>query len=530
MAGESLRVVSGNAGGKEISFEDEFEIGRAAEGDGTLGDDPEISRRHARITRRAGDQLTVEDLGSTNGTFVNGKRIEEATPLRAGDTVKMGTTTIQVLDAAGKAPQATALGTTQPDPDEGKTKAASTVPAPAPPKPAAPAPPAAPASPAPPAAKPPAYAPGAAPPPGGGGAPPLAPPRPQPARSGGGGPGKVILAAVLGLLVIAGVVVGILALTGGDDGGDENKVLNTREIIDANRAATVRINTRGPARDDDGNRIVTNGGGSGIVFNANRGLVLTNAHVVAGQSSIKVSVGGNEVNAVVRGRAPCEDLAVLELRPKPSGLKQAELGRARAIRAGDRVTALGFPGAFEEESTERRLQATDGTVSSGVTSASIGDTLPKFPALIQHQAPISPGNSGGPLFNDRGEVVGVNTLASTGEGGRQNQNGAISIDRARSLLKDLTANRSSGYVGWNVVPIDGERSDFLFVTGVDPNSPAERANLAFGDAVFEIDDTEVGTVAEACDIIGSKSSGDRLKITGLNVPTRKFFIVRARLR
>ncbi len=526
MAGESLRVVSGNAGGTEISLDEEFEIGRAADGDGTLGDDPEISRRHARITRRAGDQLTIEDLGSTNGTFVNGKRIEAPTPLTPGDTLKMGTTTLQVLDAQGKALQATALGTTQPDPDEGATKAASTVPTPAPPapKPAAPAPPV-PSAPV-------ARSPQAAPPPGGGGQPPLAPPRPQPARSGGGGGGRTALLAGLGLLIVAGVVVGVLALTGGDDKGeDENKVLNTREIIDANRASTVRINTRGPARDDNDNRIVVNGGGTGIVFNAARGLVLTNAHVVAGQSSIKVTVGGSEVNAVVRGRAPCEDLAVLELRPKPSGLKQAELGRARGVRAGDKVTALGFPGAFEEETTERRLQATDGTVSSGVTSASIGDTLPKFPALIQHQAPISPGNSGGPLFNDRGEVVGINTLASTGEGGRQNQNGAISIDRARSLLKDLTANRSSGYVGWNVVPIktDGG-TEFLFITGVDPNSPAERANLAFGDAVLEIDDTKVGSVAEACDIIGSKSSGDRLKVSGLSVPTRRFFIVRARLR
>ncbi len=218
MAGESLRVVSGNAGGKEISFEDEFEIGRAAEGDGTLGDDPEISRRHARITRRAGDQLTIEDLGSTNGTFVNGKRIEEATPLTPGDTVKMGTTTIQVLDAAGKAPQATALGTTQPDPDEGKTKAASTVPPPAPPapKPAAPAPPAARRR-------------------SGGsrreGSGRVRAGRRAPARrwrrtaartpAPAARPlrrrrcGKVILAAVLGLLVVAGVVVGVLALTGG---------------------------------------------------------------------------------------------------------------------------------------------------------------------------------------------------------------------------------------------------------------------------------------------------------------------------
>lgn len=337
---------------------------------------------------------------------------------------------------------------------------------------------------------------------------------------------------MIGLLVVGGIVAAFLLLSGGDDKKkDENKVLNTREIIDANRAATVRINTRGPARDDNGNRIVANGGGSGVVFNAARGLVLTNAHVIAGQSSIKVSVGQNEVNAVVRGRAPCEDLAVLELRPKPTGLKQAELGRASRVRAGDKVTALGFPGAFESDSNERRLQASDGTVSSGVTSASIGDTLPKYPALIQHQAPISPGNSGGPLFNDRGQVIGLNTLASTGEGGRQNQNGAISIDRARSLLKDLTANRSSGYVGWDVFPGKTRGgTPYLFVIGVDANSPAERAQLRFGDLVAEIDNTAVGTVAEACDIIGSKSSGDRLKISGVDAATGRIFTVRARLR
>ena len=69
MAGESLRVVSGNASGTEISFDDEFEIGRAADGDGTLGDDPEISRRHAHLILDR-DRWYVEDLGSTNGTFV----------------------------------------------------------------------------------------------------------------------------------------------------------------------------------------------------------------------------------------------------------------------------------------------------------------------------------------------------------------------------------------------------------------------------------------------------------------------------
>ena len=140
MAGERLRVTGGKASGTEISFEDEFLIGRATTGEGRLGEDPELSRNHARIARRAGDQLTIEDLGSTNGTFVNGKRITDAQTLRPGDTVKLGTTTLQVLDETGAAPQATALGAVPP---QAQPTAAAAAPPPAPP-PAAPPPAAAP--------------------------------------------------------------------------------------------------------------------------------------------------------------------------------------------------------------------------------------------------------------------------------------------------------------------------------------------------------------------------------------------------
>jgi S1-C subfamily serine protease len=257
--------------------------------------------------------------------------------------------------------------------------------------------------------------------------------------------------------------------------------------------------------------------------------VLTNAHVVAGATSLNVAVGGDQISARVRGQAPCEDLAVLELRPVPGSLEQATLGRARGVRPGDRVTALGFPGALESDPGERRLQATEGTISSGIGAATISPELPRYPALIQHQAPISPGNSGGPLFNDRGEVIGINTLGSTGAGGRQNQNQAISIDRARLLLPDLMADRDSGYVGWDLVPIDAQ-TDFLFVEGTDADSPADRAGLRFGDAIVEVDNTPVGDIPALCDIVNSKQPGERLKVAGLEIPTGRSFVVNARLR
>jgi S1-C subfamily serine protease len=326
---------------------------------------------------------------------------------------------------------------------------------------------------------------------------------------------------VLGVVVLAAVVVGIILLTGGGD--DEPETLSTEEIVSENKSATARVDTKGSGY-ENGRRVVEEGGGSGIVISG--GYVLTNSHVVAGQSSIKVTVGSTEANAAVLGQAPCEDLAVLELRPKPSGLKAAKFGKARESGGGSKVTALGYPGAFEEEATERRLQSTDGTVSSGVAPGSLGPDLPKFPALIQHTAPMSPGNSGGPLFNDQGEVIGINTVASTTESGRQNQNGAISSDRAQSLIPNLKKNKDSGYLGWEIVTLDAseieqitrasldKRGQTVIVTGVDPNSPAEKGKVEVADTINEIDDTPVSSVADVCDVIASKSSGDRLKISG----------------
>lgn len=204
MPGEFLRVSGGNAAGTQIPVGNELLIGRAASGAGTLGDDPEISRNHARISYGPGGQLQIEDLGSTNGTYVNSRRIGAATPLKPGDTVQMGKSTLQVLDASGRAPQATAFGTAPP---------AAAAPPPPPPPPVAP---------------------------GGYGAGPQAPPtaplgapvaggpvRPVGQPSGGGG-NKALL-AVLGTLLGIAAIVGILFAAGviGGDDDEPKKASNT---------------------------------------------------------------------------------------------------------------------------------------------------------------------------------------------------------------------------------------------------------------------------------------------------------------
>jgi pSer/pThr/pTyr-binding forkhead associated (FHA) protein len=96
VAADSLKIVDGRASGADIPVDDAFDIGRGAAGAGTLGGDPEISHRHARITRSRNGELVIQDLGSTNGTFVNGARVTTPRRLGKGDVVRVGQSDFRV--------------------------------------------------------------------------------------------------------------------------------------------------------------------------------------------------------------------------------------------------------------------------------------------------------------------------------------------------------------------------------------------------------------------------------------------------
>ena len=207
MAGETIRITGGPAQGQQIDVGQELQIGRSAGADGRLGDDPEISRQHARMSRNPAGQLVVEDLGSTNGTYVNGQRIAGPTPLNPGDTVQMGRSTLTVEGAAGGG-QATAIGAV-PIPPSAPPPAAAAPPPPAytPPPP----PPGPPTQQLPPTGAQPAYAQGPPPPPSPGG------PTPYGAAPGGGNNSRIAVIGAAIVAVIAIAVVLVLLLSGGDD-------------------------------------------------------------------------------------------------------------------------------------------------------------------------------------------------------------------------------------------------------------------------------------------------------------------------
>ena len=220
MAGESLQVVAGNAAGSNIALDNELVVGRSTPGLGSLGGDSEISRVHARVYHDPSGQLMVEDLGSTNGTFVNGNRIAAATPLRSGDQVRVGQTTMSVTGGAA----------------EGATTVGQVVP---PPAAAVPPPPAAVAATPPTQQFPPAQPP-QGPPPGG------FPGQPQPGYAGGpiggapqrtGGGSKAPWIALAAVVLIA-LIVGGLAI-GGVFSSDDNK--------DNTASTTPAVTTPAPA-------------------------------------------------------------------------------------------------------------------------------------------------------------------------------------------------------------------------------------------------------------------------------------------
>jgi len=338
-------------------------------------------------------------------------------------------------------------------------------------------------------------------------------------------------------------VLGAMLVLAACGGGDDEEAaptttvpprLSPREVFDIAAPSTVAL------RGKQGKADV---GGTGVIIDAAKGLILTNAHVVSGTAALKARVGDQaEVPARILGTAPCEDVAVVQFATVPPGMKAAKLGSSGGVRNQDEVVALGFPASFADPASQK-LVSTTGTVQSPDVAAEPHPSLPRYPHTIQHSATVNPGNSGGPLLNDRAELVGINTLANTGTDRQQVQGQfyAISIDHIKPMLADLGAGKSQADPGWDIAPFaqvplsevfeatgygtaeQGRLADQLlidagidglFVFGSSAGSPAEKARIVGGDLVTEVQDVPVTSVKEVCDVLQSASPGQVLKVEG----------------
>lgn len=263
--------------------------------------------------------------------------------------------------------------------------------------------------------------------------------------------------------------------------------------------------------------------GSGIILTAD-GDVLTNNHVVDGATGqITVTLAdGSQHQATVLGTSPSYDLAVIKLQGV-SGLTPATLGESSGVQVGQQVVAIGSP------------QGLTGTVTTGIVSAfnrtvSTQSETSGAPVVyngLQTDAPINQGNSGGPLVNLDGQVVGINSAIATGGGQSTGSIGlgfAIPVDQAKRVAQEIIKSGSATKPVLGVTGSTGGQTPAgggAPVTTVQPGSPAATAGLAAGDVVTKVGDAKVEDFADLIARIGSYAPGHQVPLTVTSGGTTK---------
>jgi S1-C subfamily serine protease len=238
-----------------------------------------------------------------------------------------------------------------------------------------------------------------------------------------------------GLAVLAAVAVLIVFLSTRDDRA------TTAEIVNDARARTVLIDAKSPEGEARG---------SGFVLDARHGLIVTNFHVVNGGHNILVGLDGDIREARLFSAAPCDDLAVLKVQDV-SGMRDLPLASQGDIQEGDRTVAVGYPA---NAALNASLTSTEGVVSVARTSFDVpSPDGPNYANVVQTDAAINPGNSGGPLINDDKRLIGVNAAVLESRGGVpiQGQGYAIGVDRVKEVLATLRTGHSQGFAGFGIL-------------------------------------------------------------------------------
>jgi putative serine protease PepD len=234
--------------------------------------------------------------------------------------------------------------------------------------------------------------------------------------------------------------------------------------------------------------------------------VITNYHVVKGASSIKVTFADGSTCAVtVVADDPSTDLAVLKVNAPASELHPLTLGDSSNAQVGDSVVAIGSPFGLAETVTNGIVSALGRTISSD-NSYSISNA-------IQADAAINHGNSGGPLLNMSGQVIGVNSQIESEDGGSEGVGFAISSNTVTSVVKQLLTSGKvvRAYLGVSVE--SAATGSGLDVATVKKGSPAGNAGLKAGDVIKTFDGQKVTSPNDVIGAVNDKQPGDKVAIT-----------------
>ena len=330
-----------------------------------------------------------------------------------------------------------------------------------------------------------------------------------------GGSGKVVIQQVAPSSTADSASGSDSSITAASSSGSS---LTTEQVADLVSPSVVVITTEQVVYSQwswYGQNQVESGAGSGVIISSD-GYILTCAHVVDGASNITVTIGDKDYTATLVGEDTTSDIAVIKI--DANGLTPATVGDSDSLKVGQNVMAVGNP-----------LGELGGTVTGGMISAlnrSVtiqGSSSVNTMSLIQMDASVSPGNSGGGLFNMNGELVGiVNAKSSSSDA--EGLGFAIPINDAIKVAQELLENgyvTGRPYLGITYLAVTdaqtasqlGVNAYGVYVVEVVKGGPAEKAGLQAGDRIVSVDGTEIASKDDLGTLMQKHAAGDTLSIT-----------------
>jgi S1-C subfamily serine protease len=303
-----------------------------------------------------------------------------------------------------------------------------------------------------------------------------------------------------------------------------NKSLSAAAIADQDDAAIVDVVTTLGYQNGQA-------AGTGIVLTSS-GEILTNHHVVQGSTSItvKVSNSSQTYKATVVGFDATDDIAVLQAQGA-SGLATAPLGDSSAVTVEQSVVAIG--NALNKPGLPTVTEGTVTQLGRSIQVSGDNGTVEQLKNLLETSAPLQPGNSGGPLFDTAGQVIGINTAASAGNIPTQGTNDgyAIPINDALTIAHQIESGHSTDTVHLGASPFlgvqiqrgvqgfgggaapGGSNGSGVLVGGVEPGTPAEAAGITAGDQIIAVSGTTVSSQSDLTAALSAKHPGDTISVT-----------------
>ena len=330
-----------------------------------------------------------------------------------------------------------------------------------------------------------------------------------------GGSGKVVIQQVAPSSTADSASGSDSSITAASSSGSS---LTTEQVADLVSPSVVVITTEQVVYSQwswYGQNQVESGAGSGVIISSD-GYILTCAHVVDGASTITVTIGDKDYTATLVGEDTTSDIAVIKI--DADGLTPATVGNSDSLKVGQSVMAVGNP-----------LGELGGTVTGGMISAlnrSVtiqGSSSVNTMSLIQMDASVSPGNSGGGLFNMNGELIGiVNAKSSSSDA--EGLGFAIPINDAIKVAQELLENgyvTGRPYLGITYLAVEdaqtaaqlGVNAYGVYVVEVVKGGPAEKAGLQTGDRIVSVDGTEIASKDDLGTLMQKHAAGDTLSIT-----------------